>query len=129
MWMKLLAVGAGGCLGAVCRFLISSLPLSERISFPILTLFVNFLGAVLIGALAEIPQAGGSLSPFWNLFLKTGLCGGFTTFSTFSLETMELLQSGKSGQGLLYAVLSIGGCLLGVLLGQGIVQAFRTALR
>ena len=129
MWMKILAVGAGGFLGSVCRFLISSLPLSERSSFPLLTLAVNFLGAVAIGALAEIPRTSGSLMPTLQLFLKTGVCGGFTTFSTFSLETMELLQSGKTGMGILYAALSVGCCLLGVLLGQVLVQTLRSALQ
>lgn len=129
MWVKILAVGAGGFLGSVCRFLISSLPLPERISFPLLTLLINFAGAVVIGALAEIPAAGGVFPPPVQLFLKTGLCGGFTTFSTFSLETVELLQNGKTGTGILYAVLSVGCCLLGILLGQGIVRALRCALR
>lgn len=82
-----------------------------------MTLLTNFLGAVVIGAVA---QAAGQLpmSKSAVLFLKTGLCGGFTTFSTFSLETVELLEQGRWAAGGGYILASVGLCLAGVLLGR-----------
>ena len=89
MWSNCLFVALGGGLGAVGRYLLSLI--AAPWSFPVMTLLTNFLGAVVIGAVA---QAAGQLpmSKSAVLFLKTGLCGGFTTFSTFSLETVELLE-------------------------------------
>ena len=89
MWSNCLFVALGGGLGAVGRYLLSLI--AAPWSFPVMTLLTNFLGAVVIGAVA---QAAGQLpmSKSAVLFLKTGLCGGFTTFSTFSLETVELRQ-------------------------------------
>ena len=85
--------------------------------FPLLTLAANLLGAVLIGFIAG--WAGrGRLSSGWTLFWKTGVCGGFTTFSTFSLESLTLLEKGKWLLGGSYMVLSVVLCLLGVALGQ-----------
>ena len=93
MWSNCLFVALGGGLGAVGRYLLSLI--AAPWSFPVMTLLTNFLGAVVIGAVA---QAAGQLpmSKSAVLFLKTGLCGGFTTFSTFSLETVELLEQGRA---------------------------------
>ena len=110
-----LAVGAGGALGAIGRYGLSLLPF--RGEFPLLTLVTNLLGAVLIGLIAG--WAGrGRLSDQWTLFWKTGVCGGFTTFSTFSLESLTLLERGRWLLGGSYMVLSVALCLLGVALGQ-----------
>ena len=112
---QILAVGAGGALGALSRYGISLLPF--RGEFPLLTLVTNLLGAVLIGFLAGWADRG-RLSSLWTLFWKTGVCGGFTTFSTFSLETLTLLEKGKWLLGVSYMVLCVVLCLLGVALGQ-----------
>ena len=110
-----LPVALGGALGAAGRYLLSLIPLSA--GFPLTTLLTNFLGAVVIGAVA---QAAGQLplSPGAVLFLKSGLCGGFTTFSTFSLETVTLLERGRWLAGGGYALSSVALCLGGVLLGR-----------
>lgn len=114
MW-KLLAVGLGGALGAILRYLISLLPLKG--SFPVWTLLTNLLGAVAIGFIAGA-SARGRMQDVAALFWKTGVCGGFTTFSTFSLEAYQLFQGGKYLLAVLYLLLSVGLCLLGVWAGQ-----------
>ena len=117
--MELLWVGLGGALGAMGRYGISLLPVKGE--FPILTLATNLLGAVLIGLVAG-PAGRGRLSGGWTLFWKTGVCGGFTTFSAFSLESLGLLQRGRLLLGGAYMLLSAVLCLLGVALGLKMSQ-------
>lgn len=114
-------VGAGGCIGAVTRYVLGLLPVNTV--FPAITLIINFTGAFLIGLLSGIAEKQG-----WpdnvSLFLKTGFCGGFTTFSTFSLETFSLFQQGKATMGVLYAAGSVFLCLAGVWLGCIMAKTF-----
>ena len=117
-----LPVALGGALGAMGRYAISLLPF--RGDFPLLTLGTNLLGAVLIGFIAGL-AGSGRLGGGWTLFWKTGVCGGFTTFSTFSLESVALLEKGRYAMGALYMLLSVGLCLLGVLAGQRLSQMAR----
>lgn len=112
--MDLIFVGLGGGIGAIFRYLISLLPNSSI--FPIWTLAVNFLGAVLIGFISGICTKN-NISNNATLFLKTGLCGGFTTFSTFSLESFNLLNSGHKIMGGTYIVFSVMLCLIGIFIG------------
>lgn len=114
-------VSLGGALGAAARYGISLLPL--RSSFPALTLLTNLLGALLIGWVVGTLGRQGD-APAALLFWKTGVCGGFTTFSTFSLETLTLLEEGKPWQGGLYALLSVALCLLGVYLGRWVALRY-----
>ena len=109
-----LAVGLGGALGAMGRYGISLIPLKSV--FPWLTLLTNVLGALVIGFVVGV--AAGAASPNTVLFWKTGVCGGFTTFSTFSLETLRLLEGGQAGIGLLYAGASLMLCIAGVYAGE-----------
>ena len=109
--LNILAVGAGGFLGSAFRYLISLIPVSEATVFPIKTFFINIIGCVVIGALAVAAAKHASLSPQMMLFLKVGLCGGFTTFSTFALETSDLMKAGHTGAAFLYVLLSV---LIGV---------------
>lgn len=118
--LNCVAVGAGGFIGAVLRYGISLLPLDRTGSFPVNTLLINVLGAFCIGLIAALGVKSG-LSPRWMLFLKAGICGGFTTFSTFALETVSLMQSGRTVSALVYIALSLilgGGA---VLLAEAIV--------
>lgn len=111
-----LLVGLGGAAGAMARYGLGLL-LPARDGFPAATLLVNLLGSFLIGALADLAE-GRRLSSSLALLLQTGLCGGFTTFSTFSLETVNLFRSGRWLLGGGYAVLSLGLCMAGAALGR-----------
>ena len=122
---SVLLVGMGGALGAVGRYGLSLLP--WRGEFPLLTLLTNLLGAVLIGFIAGL-AGRGRLNPSAALFWKTGVCGGFTTFSAFSLETLALLERGKYATGALYACGSVLACLAGVVIGRLAVRGVRAAL-
>ena len=119
-----LLVGLGGAAGAMARYGLG-LALPVRDGFPAATLLINFLGSFLIGILAGLAERS-RLSKSLSLLLKTGLCGGFTTFSTFSLEAADLFRSGRWPQGSVYAVLSLGLCLAGVVLGR---MAIRVLIR
>ena len=116
----LLLVGAGGALGAMGRYGISQLPWKG--AFPLWTLCVNFLGAVAIGLLSGL-FSQRLLGERGKLFWQTGVCGGFTTFSTFSLEAVALFQNGRYLLGGAYVLLSVALCVAGVLLGQCLARA------
>ncbi len=109
-------VALGGALGAVGRYAVSCIPI--KTNFPLLTFVTNILGAVLIGLIVGLVSSGKDVSPNAVLFWKTGVCGGFTTFSTFSLETLELLDKGAYFLGMVYAVISVVCCVFGVWCGK-----------
>lgn len=110
----------GGGIGALLRYLISLIPC--RLSFPLLTLVTNILGAMLIGFLAGMVLHGKKVSNHMMLFWKTGICGGFTTFSTFSLEAFQLLEDGRIAAGGAYILLSVLCCLVGVYVGHSLAN-------
>lgn len=122
MFIQCLAVGAGGFVGSVCRYLISLIPQLSKTILPLQTLLVNAVGAVLIGVLVQYFAGHGETSRTLVMFLKVGLCGGFTTFSTFSLESAELLHSGNYAAAGLYGALSLILCVGGVFLGQYLMR-------
>ena len=105
--MEILAVGCGGFIGAVCRYLISLIPISEAFLFPIKTFLINIFGCVLIGLIVIWAEIFDIENTNLMLFLKVGICGGFTTFSTFALETGELLKQGHGFTALIYMILSM----------------------
>ena len=110
----------GGAVGAVGRCGIGLLPWKG--AFPLLTLATNFLGAVAIGFLSGL-FSQRLLGERGKLFWQTGVCGGFTTFSTFSLEAVTLFQNGRYLLGGAYVLLSVALCVAGVLLGQCLARA------
>ena len=116
-----IVVGAGGFIGAVCRYLIGMIPLKEGCTFPIKTLMINIAGSFLIGIVAALAMRTESLDSRIVLFLKVGICGGFTTFSSFALETTDLMKDGKMHLAAIYTVLSVTLGVLAVFAGQGIV--------
>lgn len=113
-----LFVGLGGFIGAVCRYLISLLPVQSESGFPYKTFLINVVGAFLIGCIATYAGKHPSVNPQLVLFLKVGICGGFTTFSTFAFETTDLFQSGHTVTALVYAVLSVVSGVLAVFASQ-----------
>jgi len=121
----LLIIGTGGFIGSVARYMISQW--MQRIfetTFPIGTLTVNILGSFLIGIIYALSEKGGILSPELRMFLAVGICGGFTTFSSFAYENLNLL----SFQQYLYTSLYVGASLifglLAVYLGNLMVKVF-----
>ncbi len=115
-------VGIGGFIGAVCRYLIGFIPINEKCDFPIKTLIINIIGSFIIGIIVALAVHKNSLNPKIILFIKVGICGGFTTFSSFVLETEDLISKGKVYFALLYIALSIIAGLLAVYLGQEIIR-------
>ena len=104
--MNILAVGLGGFIGAVLRYLIGLIPVKENMVFPVKTFCINIFGCLLIGFITVLASRKPEINPKWILFLKVGICGGFTTFSTFALETTDLIKGGHIGIAFLYAMLS-----------------------
>ena len=117
----IIQVALGGAIGAVLRFLtgVGAVRFLGA-GFPWGTLTVNVVGSFVMGFLA-VWLSGGRLSPFW----LTGVLGGYTTFSAFSLETVTLMERGQIGLAGLYVGLSvlgsIGGLMLGLWLARGMV--------
>ena len=120
--MSFLYVALGGALGAMGRYAISLIPL--RLAFPILTLATNILGAVAIGFITGLVDQRDGISPSTVLFWKTGVCGGFTTFSTFSLEAFQLIESKSYSVAAGYMVLSVAFCVIGIFCGRKIAESF-----
>lgn len=124
--MTIFWVGIGGFLGANARYWIGRM-LVERYgsAFPWGTLFVNLTGAFLIGVIAQLLLMREESSPAWRLLLVVGVLGGYTTFSSYALEIVALLQSDQMMRALAYLVasnvLGIGLCLLGVTLVRRLV--------
>ncbi len=114
--MSFLFVALGGAIGAAGRYAISLIPVKS--AFPVLTLITNFLGAVLIGFIVGLVSNRDDIPPNAVLFWKTGVCGGFTTFSTFSLEALSLIENHRIALGGFYIVASVGFCIAGIMLGR-----------
>ncbi len=114
-----LAVALGGALGALARFSISTywLPVIPG-KFPWSTILVNIVGSFLIGILYVVIVQKGLWSHQWRILLMTGFLGAFTTFSTFSIETVDLIQRSQITLALSYAALSLMGCVAASALGM-----------
>ena len=117
--MNFLFVALGGALGSVLRYFLS-LVIPKVAGFPWPTFVANILGCLCIGIFSGLFLKCDSLSPNLKLFLVTGFCGGFTTFSTFANENLALLQSGKIEMFIAYAlasfVLGVSACAGGIYL-------------
>ena len=118
--IKLIYVASGGAVGAVLRYFTSNFYKFYFPNFPIGTLFINFIGSFLIGILASNLESRGTSYIFIKYFLIIGILGSFTTFSTFSLETIQLVNDKKLFLSLVYIFLSISLCILGAFFGFNI---------
>ncbi len=117
---SILAVAAGGALGAVLRYMVSFIPF--RGDFPMATFLVNIIGAFALGFISGL-VIDKDVSHTAELFMKTGMCGGFTTFSTFSLEAITLIEGGKVILGTVCIAVSLIGSLSGVFFGLTLGRA------
>ena len=110
---KFLYVGLGGALGAILRYSFSFLPISS-----------NIIGAIVIGFVSFFTKNIKVLDHRLVLFLTTGLCGGFTTFSTFSLETVQLIEKNEYFLALLYSLGTVSLSLVGIYIGYYLAKLF-----
>jgi fluoride exporter len=119
----LLYVAIGSALGGVARYLLGGLV--QRMietTFPVGTLLINVSGSLLLGAITGYAIETPTLSPDLRAFLTIGLCGGYTTFSTFSYETVSLLNDGEWTRAGFYVVASVALALISTLLGFALAR-------
>ncbi len=117
-------VGLGGALGACCRYSMSLLLADPVKSFPMATLSVNVLGALIAGFVVTAFFSRGLMPGALQLFIVVGFLGGFTTFSAFSVESLRLLQSGEISMAMANILLNVVGSLLAVMLGAYLAAKF-----
>jgi len=122
-------VALGGACGAVLRYFVVRLSTSSALNFPVGTLVVNVSGSFLIGLFAAGFFLDPKMSPGPKLFFQTGLLGAFTTFSAFSLDTMQLWQSGHMKSAVFNIFLNVSLCLLAVILGMALGTAISSKIR
>ena len=124
--LSYLWVSLGGAIGSAARFWVSGV-VADRLgpTFPFGTLTVNVTGSLVIGVLAALADPAGRsfLTPSAREFLMIGVCGGYTTFSSFSIQTLALAQEGEWWRAGTNAVASFAFCLLAVWFGYFVVAA------
>lgn len=121
----MLIVGIGGFIGSVLRFLVGRyFQFNVDSVFPWATLIVNLLGSFVIGLVYGISEKGNVLSPQWRIFLTVGLCGGFTTFSSFSNDALLLMQGKEWLRFAAYSGFSFFFGLMAAYLGRTFMKLF-----
>ena len=124
MVKSMLFAGIGGFIGTVLRFLVSKyFQVTFDTVFPWGTLVINIAGSFLIGIFLGIFEKGFMMSSEWRLFFTVGICGGFTTFSTFSNDSFMLLQNKEILKFSLYAGMSFVFGIVSVLIGKNLIEA------
>lgn len=119
-----LLIGSGGFIGSILRYLTSLVVQNKVLStFPFGTLVVNITGCLIIGVIFAFSERG-LMNPDWRMFLATGICGGFTTFSAFSNETMGLIRDGQALYAFGYISASVVLGLLATFLGISLIKLF-----
>lgn len=116
----------GGALGTLARYLISVLALPISGNLPWGTIIINIAGSFIIGFFGTLTLASGRypMSEPVRLFVMVGLCGGFTTFSSFSLQTLDLLRSGETVRAAINIVASVVLCVSAVAVGHAVATRF-----
>jgi CrcB protein len=121
--LEFLVVGIGGFVGSCARFALTKLlTAAGYIAFPFATLLSNVIAGLLIGFIIGLEQQSISISPRAKLFLTTGLLGGMSTFSTFSLETINFFQDGKYLHASANILLNLALSLIGVVVGMYVAK-------
>lgn len=125
--MLILYIAVGSALGGVSRYMMGG-ALQQRfgLAFPIGTLVVNIVGSLLLGFILRLALGGTQVSPETRIFLTTGFCGGFTTFSTFTYDTALMFESGQYRRAALYVTLSVGLSLVATFAGFALAQSALT---
>jgi fluoride exporter len=108
--LPILVVGVGGFIGTVLRYLLSFVGQKFSFTFPHWTLWANLLGCLALGIVTALATETESISPSTRLFLATGICGGFTTMSTFTYETFQFAHDSEYLYAAVYGVATIAGC-------------------
>jgi fluoride exporter len=122
--MSYLWVMVGSALGGLLRYAISRLTISISSGVPFGTILINVLGSFVIGYFGTLTLQSGKYPASDNLrlFVMVGICGGFTTFSSFSLQTFDLLRSGSWGKAAANILLSVILCIAAVAVGHRLAQ-------
>jgi CrcB protein len=123
-------IALGSALGGTARYLLGGwIQRLAGAEFPLGTLVINVTGSFLLGFLYRYATDSAAITPELRAMLTIGLCGGYTTFSTFSYETVRLLEDGEFGRASLYVLLSVGisvaAVMLGILAGRELVSLRR----
>ncbi len=122
---QLLFIGVGGFIGSIARYLVSKLNLTWQFyNIPMGTLVVNIIGSLLIGLISGLLVHQLTSSENLKLFLITGICGGFTTFSAFTFENLQLIQTGHTGTAVIYTIVSVFLGILAVIGGLWLSKQF-----
>jgi CrcB protein len=125
--MIYLLIALGGAAGSLLRYLIGgAVQRTSASGFPVGTMFVNVSGCFLIGILVR-QFLNMQTTPELRALLIVGFCGGFTTFSTFSAETLALIEGGESGRAAWYVILSVAVCLIATFAGMSAMRLFAGA--
>ncbi len=123
--MDLLALFIGGGIGSLARYGLGRWLGSTETGFPIGTLAANLVACIVLGFFAGLLLQRFEMSRTAQLGVMSGFCGGFSTFSTFSFESLDLFQDGRTGLAFLYIGISVVICLGGIWLGQWVATLLR----
>lgn len=120
-------IAVGSAMGGVSRYVIGA-ALQQRfgLTFPVGTLVVNITGSLLLGFILRFALGGTQISPETRIFLTTGFCGGYTTFSTFSYDTAAMIESGQFRRATIYVTLSVVLSVLATFAGFALAQSALT---
>jgi CrcB protein len=121
----LLPIAVGGALGSVTRYLLGTLLAGRTAGFPWATLAINVTGSLLLGFVFRLPVGPESSTTAARAAITVGFCGGYTTFSTFSYETLALIETGSYGRATLYALASVGLSVAAAVVGVALARGLR----